>query len=110
MVSIRERSGRKGAVMQGMRQEDLDVLSIDDLDMPVRAWNCLRRAECETVGQLVLMRPQQLLRLKNFGKQSLADVVRALGYLGLSLAPDDVQEDRRDWRRRMREMEEEYGG
>jgi DNA-directed RNA polymerase subunit alpha len=69
---------------------DLD-LPIEALDLSERPRNCLRRAQIETVGELVLKTPDDLLNITNFGQKSLDEVTAKLDELGLSLhaAEDD---------------------
>jgi DNA-directed RNA polymerase subunit alpha len=71
-------------------------MSIHELDLTVRAQNCLDSAKVETVGQLVNMTEQDLLKIRSFGKTSLREVKRKLQDLGLSLnmnvpLPDEQQ-------------------
>ena len=65
---------------------DLD-LSIDALDLSERPRNCLRRAQINAVGDLVLKTREDLLDITNFGQKSLEEVNAKLDELGLSLAP-----------------------
>jgi carbon monoxide dehydrogenase subunit G len=65
---------------------------IDELNLPVRAWNSLRRDGIQTVGDLVRRTPQQLLAMENIGPASVAEIRRKLADHGLALAgaPADV--------------------
>ena len=63
---------------------DLD-LPIEALDLSERPRNCLRRAQIESVGQLVTRTEEDLLDITNFGQKSLEEVVAKLDELGLSL-------------------------
>ncbi len=63
---------------------DLD-LPIEALDLSERPRNCLRRAQIQTVGELVLKTEDDLLNITNFGQKSLEEVVAKLDELGLSL-------------------------
>ncbi len=58
---------------------------IGDLDLSVRASNCLEAAKISTVGELVQFDEPQLLQLRSFGKTSLLEVQRKLSEMGLSL-------------------------
>jgi DNA-directed RNA polymerase subunit alpha len=72
---------------------DLD-LPIEALDLSERPRNCLRRAQIETVGELVLRTEEDLLNITNFGQKSLEEVAAKLDELGLSLAAsEDVEEE-----------------
>ncbi|MBN1437552.1 MAG: DNA-directed RNA polymerase subunit alpha [Sedimentisphaerales bacterium] len=59
--------------------------TIADLELSVRANNCLEMAKIETVGQLVSMPESELLNLRSFGKTSLREVKRKLADMGLLL-------------------------
>jgi len=60
-------------------------MSVHELELSVRANNCLEAAKIETVGQLVNMSESDLLKIRSFGKTSLREVKRKLQDLGLSL-------------------------
>jgi DNA-directed RNA polymerase subunit alpha len=51
----------------------------------VRSANCLREAKIHTIGELVQKTPQELLKYRNFGKKSLAEIDELLHGMGLSL-------------------------
>jgi len=63
-------------------------MSTHELELSVRANNCLESAKIETVGQLVNMTEADLLKIRSFGKTSLREVKRKLQDLGLSLGMD----------------------
>lgn len=63
-------------------------MSIDELDLSVRSRNCLEAVSMETVGELVTKSGAELLKVRNFGKTSLAEVEGKLTELGLSLGMD----------------------
>lgn len=65
-------------------QEHLD-LPIEALDLSERPRNCLRRAQIQTVGELVEKSEEDLLNITNFGQKSLEEVVAKLDELGFSL-------------------------
>jgi DNA-directed RNA polymerase subunit alpha len=58
---------------------------IQELELSVRASNCLESVKVETVGQLVAMTEADLLKIRSFGKTSLREVKRKLADIGLSL-------------------------
>ncbi len=60
-------------------------MSINDLDLSVRAGNCLESANIRTVGDLVQKDDPELVAVRSFGKTSLREVKRKLDELGLSL-------------------------
>jgi DNA-directed RNA polymerase subunit alpha len=61
---------------------------VDSLDLSVRASNCLASQKIQTIGQLVRMGEDELLKVRSFGKTSLREVKRKLADLGLSLGMD----------------------
>lgn len=66
-------------------QLDVLVKPIDHLELSVRSSNCLRAAGVERVYQLVQKTEEELLRTKNFGRKSLAEIKETLANLGLGL-------------------------
>jgi len=71
---------------------DLD-LPIEALDLSERPRNCLRRAQIQTVGELVVKTEEDLLNITNFGQKSLEEVVAKLDELGLSLVASEETEE-----------------
>ena len=59
-----------------------------DMDLSVRALNCLKSAEVETLGELVVYNKTDLLKFRNFGKKSLSELEELLANLGLSFGMD----------------------
>lgn len=59
--------------------------SVDELELPVRASNCLRNANIQWIGELVQKTEQEMLTYKNFGRKSLNDIKCVLTEMGLSL-------------------------
>jgi DNA-directed RNA polymerase subunit alpha len=66
-------------------------MPIQELDLSVRASNCLEASHIDTVGQLVKMTEADLLKLRSFGKTSLREIVRKLADIGMSLGMIDVE-------------------
>jgi len=62
---------------------------IEDLDLSVRALNCLKANEITKVGQLVALREEDLLSLRNFGRKSLDEIKEKLVQRGF-LTPDEL--------------------
>ena len=82
----------KAAESQAQRQELLSK-SVVDLEMSVRAANCLQMAKIHTIQQLVTLSEADLLKVRSFGKTSLREIKRKLADLGLSLGmtADDLE-------------------
>jgi DNA-directed RNA polymerase subunit alpha len=66
------------------------AMPTQELELSVRANNCLESAKCETVGQLVKMTEADLLKIRSFGKTSLREIKRKLADIGLSLGMTEV--------------------
>ncbi|MHC4119930.1 MAG: DNA-directed RNA polymerase subunit alpha [Planctomycetota bacterium] len=66
------------------------AMSTQELELSVRANNCLESAKTETVGQLVKMTEADLLKIRSFGKTSLREIKRKLADIGLSLGMTDI--------------------
>ncbi len=60
-------------------------MTIEELDLSVRAFNCLKRAGINTVGELVTKNQEDMMKVRNLGKKSLEEVGQKLALLGLSL-------------------------
>ena len=75
--------GEVGIAVTG--SPDLD-LPIEDLDLPERPRNCLKRAQINTVGELIERSAEDLLAITNFGQKSLDEVLERLDERGLALA------------------------
>ncbi len=78
--------GETGSVSGG--SPDLD-LRIEELDLSERPRNCLKRAQINTIGELVQRTEDELLAITNFGQKSLDEVVQRLDERGLSLRSKD---------------------
>jgi len=72
-----------------LRQDDEDEtkqIHIEELQLSVRAYNCLKRAQINTVADLLVYTQEDLLEIKNFGQKSAEEVIEALkAHLGLTL-------------------------
>ena len=60
-------------------------MTIDDLDLSVRSYNCLKRAGVNTVGDLVNKTEDEMMKVRNLGRKSLEEVILKLNSMGLSL-------------------------
>jgi DNA-directed RNA polymerase subunit alpha len=69
------------------------ALPIADLDLSVRASNCLESAGIKTVGDLVAMDENDLLKIRSFGKTSLREIKRKMADLGLNLGGEGAFDD-----------------
>jgi DNA-directed RNA polymerase subunit alpha len=75
------------------REEDkrdrLLEMPIEELDLSVRSFNCLKRAGINTVGELTAKSDDDMMKVRNLGKKSLEEVKEKLASLGLSLRPSE---------------------
>ena len=70
------------------RNKVLD-LSVEELDLSVRSFNCLKRAAINTVGELVQKTEADLMKVRNLGKKSLAEIKEKLASLELALSEEE---------------------
>ena len=64
-------------------------MTIEELDLSVRAFNCLKRAGVNTVGDLINKSPSEMMKVRNLGKKSLEEVINKLKALGFDLLGED---------------------
>jgi DNA-directed RNA polymerase subunit alpha len=66
-------------------------MSIDELELSVRSFNCLKRAGINTVQELANKTSDDMMKVRNLGRKSLEEVLAKLDELGLSLRQDSEQ-------------------
>jgi DNA-directed RNA polymerase subunit alpha len=89
MVPIAELSGKPMVpVATAPQQSDSKhhQISIEELELSVRAYNCLKRANINSLGELLKLSYEDLMNIKNFGKKSADEVIERLRQFGLNLA------------------------
>jgi DNA-directed RNA polymerase subunit alpha len=64
-------------------------MTIEELDLSVRAFNCLKRAGVNSVGDLINKSPDEMMKVRNLGKKSLEEVISKLEALGVNLHKDE---------------------
>ena len=69
-------------------EEAAPSLTIEDLELSVRAYNCLKRASINNLSELLKKSEHDLLNIKNFGKKSSDEVIEKLHQVGLNLMPN----------------------
>ena len=67
-----------------IRNENLNR-SVEELELSVRSYNCLKNANIQTIGELVQKTEAEMLKTKNFGRKSLNEIKEILGTMGLGL-------------------------
>ena len=70
-------------------KEKILEMTIEELDLSVRAFNCLQRAAINTVGDLINKSEGDMMKVRNLGKKSLEEVIAKLNALGVTLVVDD---------------------
>ena len=71
------------------QKEKVPEMSIDELELSVRSYNCLKRAGINTVEELTNKTPDDMMKVRNLGRKSLDEVYAKLKELGLSLRTGD---------------------
>ena len=74
------------------KERDVENIKIDELDLTVRSYNCLKKAQIETVGQLAKLGLSELLKIKNLGRKSLTEIMEKMKDLGYDLEANDSEE------------------
>ena len=64
-------------------------MTIEELDLSVRSFNCLKRANINTVEDLISKTQEEMMKVRNLGRKSLEEVMNKLAMMGLSLADDE---------------------
>ncbi len=79
-------AGAGQAALTGARPGNpMDDILIEELELGVRSYNCLKRAGIQTVGDLISKSEGELAAIPNFGKKSIDEVIETLGQRGLAL-------------------------
>ena len=70
-------------------KEKVLEMTIEELDMSVRSFNCLKRAGIDTVEDLTNRTEEDMIKVRNLGKKSLEEVIQKLHSLGLDLKKEE---------------------
>jgi DNA-directed RNA polymerase subunit alpha len=70
-------------------KEKVLEMTIEDLDLSVRSFNCLKRANIDTVEDLTKRTESEMFKVRNLGKKSLEEVIQKLQSLGLTLRKEE---------------------
>jgi len=71
------------------KKEKVLEMTIEELDLSVRSYNCLKRANIHTVEDLTNKTEEDMMKVRNLGRKSLEEVLQKLQLLGLQLAPSE---------------------
>jgi DNA-directed RNA polymerase subunit alpha len=90
MTALDNGAGAGAALQPGGRTggSPMDDILIEELELGVRSYNCLKRAGIQTVGDLVSKSEGELAAIPNFGKKSIDEVIETLSQRGLTLRTD----------------------
>jgi DNA-directed RNA polymerase subunit alpha len=86
-INLSEKSAGTQVIVEKAEKEDppLKDMQIEELELSVRSFNCLKRANIDTVGQLIAKTPEEMMKVRNLGRKSLDEVLQKLKGIGLSL-------------------------
>ena len=90
-TDLSETMGNKSTVVEkspDIRDNVLEM-TIEELDLSVRSFNCLKRANINTVEDLISKTEDEMMKVRNLGRKSLEEVINKLAMMGLSLANED---------------------
>lgn len=79
-IMVEKEEGKKEKVLE---------MSIEELDLSVRSYNCLKRAGINTVEDLACKTEDEMMKVRNLGRKSLEEVLNKMAELGLALKPGD---------------------
>lgn len=79
-IMVEKEEGKKEKVLE---------MSIEELDLSVRSYNCLKRAGINTVEDLANKTEEEMMKVRNLGRKSLEEVLNKMADLGLALSPSD---------------------
>ena len=90
-TDLSETVGSKPTVVEKQETGGSKILdlTIEELDLSVRSFNCLKRANINTVADLISKTEDEMMKVRNLGRKSLEEVINKLAMMGLSLASDD---------------------
>ena len=72
-----------------VKKEKVLEMTIEELDLSVRSFNCLKRASIDTVEDLINRTEEDMIKVRNLGRKSLEEVIQKLASLGLALKKDE---------------------
>ena len=90
-TDLSDNLGNDSMIVEPVHDEPDTILkmTIEELDLSVRSFNCLKRANINTVEDLVSKTQDEMIKVRNLGRKSLEEVIQKLAMLGLSLASED---------------------
>ena len=90
-TDLSETISSKSTVVEKPEQQRDKVLemTIEELDLSVRSFNCLKRANINTVEDLISKTEDEMIKVRNLGRKSLEEVIHKLAMMGLTLLSED---------------------
>ena len=88
LSDIADKTGIMNAKQEDNKLKKLET-PIDELDFSVRAYNCLKRANINTLGDLTEKSELEMMKIRNLGKKSLKEVIDKIKDMGLRFREDD---------------------
>ena len=90
-TDLSETMGSKATVVEKASEQRDKVLelTIEELDLSVRSFNCLNRANINTVEDFISKTEDEMMKVRNLGRKSLEEVINKLAMMGLSLASEE---------------------
>jgi DNA-directed RNA polymerase subunit alpha len=90
-TNLSENVGKSSTVIEKAETQRDKILemTIEEMDLSVRSFNCLKRANINTVEDLISKTESEMMKVRNLGRKSLEEVVNKLAMMGLSLAKED---------------------
>ena len=90
-IDLSEQAGLHSTVVEKSETQRDKILemTIEELDLSVRSFNCLKRANINTVEDLISKTEEDMMKVRNLGRKSLEEVINKLAMMGLSLASEE---------------------
>ena len=90
-TDLSETMGSRSTVVEKAetQRDKVMEMTIDDMDLSVRSYNCLKRANINTVEDLISKTEEEMMKVRNLGRKSLEEVINKLSMMGLSLASEE---------------------
>jgi DNA-directed RNA polymerase subunit alpha len=90
-TDLSETMGNKSTVVEKAeaQRDKVMEMTIDDMDLSVRSYNCLKRANINTVEDLISKTEEEMMKVRNLGRKSLEEVINKLAMMGLSLSSEE---------------------
>ena len=92
-IDLSEKARKAEVIVEPVQDDTHKVmdLNIDELELSVRSYNCLKRAGINTVEELTNKTAEDMMKVRNLGRKSLEEVLTKLKELGLSLSDGDAE-------------------